>query len=88
MAAINIGSFKLPSLPADWSAEKDFKPVGKLSQATQRNIEPVGAHFLAEARRVCRSYLMCGNTFIDDVRNRKGTSAPSPRMSVFAPRRA
>lgn len=43
----------LPSLPAGWTAEKDFKAVGALSPATQRNIEPVGPHFLAHARRVC-----------------------------------
>lgn len=41
----------LPVLPAGWISEKDFKAVGKLSQATQRNIEPVGPHFLAHARR-------------------------------------
>lgn len=41
----------LPSLPEGWAAEKDFKPVGKLSAATQRAIEPVGPHFLAHARR-------------------------------------
>lgn len=58
MAAINIGSLKLPSLPAGWTAEKEFKPLGKLSQATRRNIEPVGAHFLAEARRVSVSGLL------------------------------
>lgn len=41
----------LPSLPEGWAAEKDFKPVGKLSAANQRAIEPVGPHFLAHARR-------------------------------------
>ncbi|KAF9740101.1 hypothetical protein PMIN06_003725 [Paraphaeosphaeria minitans] len=41
----------LPVLPAGWTAEKDFKPVGSLSNATDRNIEPVGPHFLAHARR-------------------------------------
>jgi len=41
----------LPVLPEGWSGEKDFKPVGKLSAATQRSIEPVGPHFLAHARR-------------------------------------
>jgi len=35
-------SLSLPALPESWSAEKDFKPVGKLSPATQRSIEPVG----------------------------------------------
>lgn len=48
---VNMEAFKLPSVPEGWSAEKDFKPLGKLSPATQRNIEPVGAQFLAEARR-------------------------------------
>lgn len=42
----------LPGIPADWSGENNFRALGKLSPATQRNIEPVGAHFLAEARRV------------------------------------
>ena len=45
-------SLSLPSLPADWQGENNFRTVGKLSPATQRNIEPVGASFLAEARRV------------------------------------
>jgi len=53
--ASKIESYRLPSVPADWSAENSFKPLGKLSAATQRTIEPVGAHFLAEARRVCIS---------------------------------
>lgn len=43
----------LPALPAGWEAEKDFKAIGSLSAADQRNIEPVGPHFLAHARRVC-----------------------------------
>ena len=41
----------LPALPAGWTAEKDFKPVGHLSAATSRPIEPVGPHYLAHARR-------------------------------------
>ena len=45
-------SLPLPVLPEGWSAEKDFKAVGSLSPPTQRNIEPVGPHFLAHARRV------------------------------------
>ncbi|KAK0628266.1 DnaJ domain-containing protein [Bombardia bombarda] len=46
-------SYPLPSLPEGWSAEKDFKAVGKITAdgATQRTIEPVGPHFLAHARR-------------------------------------
>ncbi|KAK5125830.1 hypothetical protein LTR85_012106 [Meristemomyces frigidus] len=50
MATIQIKA-ALPSLPDGWSAEKDFKPIGSLSQPTSRAIEPVGPHFLAHARR-------------------------------------
>lgn len=45
-------SFILPALPEGWAAEKDFKVVGSLSPAEKRNVEPVGPHFLAHARRV------------------------------------
>jgi hypothetical protein len=45
-------SLPLPVLPEGWSAEKDFKALGTLTPAIQRNIEPVGPHFLAHARRV------------------------------------
>ncbi|KAF1348722.1 DnaJ domain-containing protein [Delphinella strobiligena] len=41
----------LPALSEGWSAEKDFKAVGKISPATERKVEPVGPHFLAHARR-------------------------------------
>lgn len=43
----------LPTLPEGWAAEKDFKPIGKITRegATQRTLEPVGPHFLAHARR-------------------------------------
>ena len=41
----------LPVLPEGWKAEKDFRPLGKISKPTQRSIEPVGPHFLAHARR-------------------------------------
>ncbi|KAI9826139.1 MAG: hypothetical protein M1832_000588 [Thelocarpon impressellum] len=41
----------LPALSEGWTAEKDFKAVGTLSTPTQRNIEAVGPHFLAHARR-------------------------------------
>ncbi|KAJ5548412.1 hypothetical protein N7513_005646 [Penicillium frequentans] len=51
MAAVQVVNVQLPALPSGWSAEKDFKPVGALSGATQRNLEPVGPHFLAHARR-------------------------------------
>jgi DnaJ family protein C protein 2 len=40
-----------PILPEGWAADKDFKPIAKLEDATQRAIEPVGPHFLAHARR-------------------------------------
>lgn len=50
--AVTQVQLPLPVLPEDWSAEKDFKAIGTLSPATQRNIEPVGPHFLAHARRV------------------------------------
>ena len=56
MAAVQV-SLPLPVLPQGWSEERDFKPIGQLSSATQRNIEPVGPHFLAHARRVCHSLL-------------------------------
>lgn len=52
MAANVEISLPLPVLPGGWAGEKDFKSVGQLSQATDRNIEPVGPHFLAYARRV------------------------------------
>ncbi|KAI5302621.1 hypothetical protein KEM56_000516 [Ascosphaera pollenicola] len=44
-------SFILPALPEGWAAEKDFKVLGSLSPAEKRNVEPVGPHFLAHARR-------------------------------------
>lgn len=60
MASVQVVNISLPSLPSGWAADKDFKPVGGLSGATQRNIEPVGPHFLAHARRVCDTYrLVC-----------------------------
>lgn len=51
MATAAQVALPLPVLPEGWSAEKDFKAVGKLSASTQRSIEPVGPHFLAHARR-------------------------------------
>ncbi|KAL6704365.1 Zuotin [Coniothyrium glycines] len=50
MANVEI-ALPLPVLPTGWAGEKDFKAVGQLSQANDRNIEPVGPHFLAYARR-------------------------------------
>jgi DnaJ homolog subfamily C member 2 len=41
----------LPVLPDGWKAEKDFRAVSGLSPTVQREIEPVGPHFLAHARR-------------------------------------
>ncbi|KAL2848357.1 DnaJ domain-containing protein [Aspergillus pseudodeflectus] len=51
MSSAQVINVTLPALSADWSADKDFKAVGKVSAATQRNLEPVGPHFLAHARR-------------------------------------
>ncbi|OXV11380.1 hypothetical protein Egran_00857 [Elaphomyces granulatus] len=51
MATAEVIPLTLPPLPEGWNAEKDFKILGTLSNATQRNIEPVGPHFLAHARR-------------------------------------
>lgn len=51
MTTATLVSRALPVLPEGWSAEKDFKLVGKVSASTQRTIEPVGPHFLAHARR-------------------------------------
>ena len=51
MANVEI-ALPLPVLPVGWAGEKDFKAAGSLSQANDRNIEPVGPHFLAYARRV------------------------------------
>lgn len=52
MSSAQVLNVTLPALSAGWSADKDFKAVGKVSAATQRNLEPVGPHFLAHARRV------------------------------------
>ena len=51
MATTQI-SLPLPVLPEGWTGEKNFRALGSVSQPTQRNIEPVGPHFLAHARRV------------------------------------
>ena len=51
MASVATVTLPLPALPSGWSADKDFKPLGKLSPATERTISPVGPHFLAHARR-------------------------------------
>jgi DnaJ family protein C protein 2 len=49
--ASQVINVTLPALPQGWSAEKDFTAVGTVSATTQRNLEPVGPHFLAHARR-------------------------------------
>ncbi|KAL1965478.1 hypothetical protein VTN77DRAFT_5734 [Rasamsonia byssochlamydoides] len=51
MATAQVVDIPLPALPQGWSAEKDHKVLAALSSATQRNLEPVGPHFLAHARR-------------------------------------
>jgi len=51
MASVATVTLPLPALPSGWAADKDFKAIGKLTEATQRTIEPVGPHFLAHARR-------------------------------------
>ena len=58
MTAVQV-SLPLPVLPEGWAGDKDFKAIGTLSPATQRNIEPVGPHFLAHARRVRFSIATC-----------------------------
>lgn len=49
----------LLSLPEDWSSENDgiFVVKNKLSAPVHRNVEPVGPHFLAHARRVSKIIL-------------------------------
>ncbi|KAK5007367.1 hypothetical protein LTR28_005377 [Elasticomyces elasticus] len=67
MAATQI-SLPLPALPEGWAAEKDFKAIGHLSSATQRNIEPVGPYFLAHARRFGIVKKRHKRTFSEDER--------------------
>jgi hypothetical protein len=71
MASVTqVVTLPLPALPEGWSAEKDFKAVGKLSGAVQRSIEPVGPHFLAHARRARHK-----RTFSEDDRIQAQESA-------------
>ncbi|EYE96048.1 putative ribosome associated DnaJ chaperone Zuotin [Aspergillus ruber CBS 135680] len=63
MVAVQTVNATLPLVSGGWSAEKDFKAVGALSGATQRNLEPVGPYFLAHARRARH-----GRTFSEDER--------------------
>lgn len=51
MTTATLVSRALPALPEGWSADKDFKAVGKISASSERTIEPAGPHFLAHARR-------------------------------------
>ena len=51
MASATAVNAPLPTLPAGWSAEKDFKALGSITASAQRTIEPVGPHFLSHARR-------------------------------------
>ncbi|KAL9102427.1 MAG: hypothetical protein Q9163_002419 [Psora crenata] len=62
MAAVQI-SLPLPVLPPGWQGDKEFKAAGSLSTPAQRNVEPVGPHFLAHARR-----LRHRRTFSEDER--------------------
>jgi hypothetical protein len=74
MGTVQI-SLPLPLLPSGWSAEKDFKGIGSLSIPTQRNLEPVGPHFLAHARRV--------GTAIRQVRKFGSLSAETAQAHIF-----
>ena len=69
MATIQLTA-PLPSLPSDWSADKDFKPIAALSAPTNRSLEPVGPHFLAHARRKKHK-----RTFSEDERIQAATTA-------------
>ena len=82
-------SLPLPSLPEEWTAEKDFKAIGTLSLPTKRNIEPVGRHFLAYARRVRRYFYLQilpaildanGQLIVIDPRSRNVTTVHSQKM--------
>ncbi|KAH7126204.1 DnaJ domain-containing protein [Dactylonectria macrodidyma] len=70
MASVATVMLPLPALPSGWSADKDFKAVGQLSEAAQRSIEPVGPHFLAHARRARHK-----RTFSEDDRIQAQESA-------------
>lgn len=70
MTTATVVSRPLPVLTEGWTAEKDFKPVGKISASSQRSIEPVGPHFLAHARRARHK-----RTFSEDDRIQAQESA-------------
>lgn len=70
MATATVVSRPLPVLTEGWTADKDFKPIGKISASSQRSIEPVGPHFLAHARRARHK-----RTFSEDDRIQAQESA-------------
>ncbi|CAJ2503495.1 Uu.00g108890.m01.CDS01 [Anthostomella pinea] len=70
MAATTTVTRSLPALPEGWSADKDFKPITKITASSQRTIEPVGPHFLAHARRARHK-----RTFSEDDRIQAQESA-------------
>lgn len=75
--ASQVINVTLPALPQGWSAEKDFTAVGTLSATTQRNLEPVGPHFLAHARRVSILIFFTA-IFVMIVQTNRFTEAPPP----------
>ncbi|CAM1501551.1 Fc.00g035350.m01.CDS01 [Cosmosporella sp. VM-42] len=70
MGSLADGTLPIPALPEGWTAEKDFKAIGQLSNAVLRSIEPVGPHFLAHARRARHK-----RTFSEDDRIQAQESA-------------
>ncbi|EON95776.1 hypothetical protein UCRPA7_8746 [Phaeoacremonium minimum UCRPA7] len=70
MATATLVAQPLPALPSGWSADKDFKAIGKVTAATQRSLEPIGPHFLAHARRARHK-----RTFSEDDRIQAQESA-------------
>src|SRR6516162_9377150 len=80
-------SLPLPVLPDGWSVEKDFKPIGTLSASSQRNVEPVGPHFLAHARRVRDPWTFVSSRLLIKWDFRSATGAHSLRMSEFRHRK-
>ena len=65
MSVTEVVDLSLPSLPEGWAGgDKAYKVIATLSSATQRNLEPVGPHFLAHARRVSLSYVFLAIVFM------------------------
>ena len=81
MAAVQV-SLPLPLLSQDWSGEKEFKSIGQLSSATQRNIEPVGPHFLAHARRVSQIPLLLSQNLIVKQKRHQRTFSEDDRIQA------